>query len=88
MEHHAVVAQRPGRAVLDLLTDDAVLHAQAVMGEFVLVEEMAELAVEFVPFVVGDHERTVFDAEGVSVVFAQFVPAELGCPAVQVLAVE
>ena len=72
----------------DLLADEPVLGGDAVVRERVLVEEVAELAVELRPLVVADREGAVLDAEGVVEVLAEIVLRELRRPAVEVPAVE
>ena len=89
VQHGAAVAERPGAGVAGcLVADEAVLDHQAVIGIGVLVEEVAELPVEALVFVVADLEQAVLDAEGVAVVVTEFVLRDLRRPAFQILAVE
>lgn len=68
--------------------DKAILHAQDVVGVGQVGVEVTELAVEFVVFAVVDFEDTVFDEEGISVVFTEWMLGEFRGPTVEVLAVE
>ncbi len=91
MEHQAVVANRPRQVragARHLLADEAVFRGDDVVAEGILVEHVAELAVEGLPLVVADLEHAVLDAEGVVVVLAEIVLGELRRPAVEALAVE
>ena len=88
VDHHAAVAERPARAAGHLLAHKPVLDPQDVVGELVLVEQVAELAVEFVVLVVGDFQHAVLDAKRVAEVVAQLIALDLRRPAGQVLAVE
>ena len=63
MEHQPVVAYRPRRTAFDLLADEAVFRREDVVGKGILVEDVAELAVERRPLVVADLEQAVLDAE-------------------------
>ena len=78
----------PARPALALLADEAVLDPQPVVRELVLVEQVAELAVELGVLVVAHLQDAVLDAERVGVVVAELVALDLRRPAVEVLAVE
>lgn len=71
-----------------LLADEAVIDQDFVIGEWFLVEEMAELAVEALVLVVSDLDQAVLDAERVAEVVAEFVLRDFRCPALEILAVE
>src|SRR5205085_9952116 len=88
VQHHATVAGRPAFATGTLLADKAILDADSIMRELVLVENVAEAAVEIVVLVVRDSHHPIFDAKSVAEVFAQLVSFDFGRPAGQVLAVE
>ena len=83
-----LLRKRPARPARALLADEPILDAQLVVGEWRLVEEVPELAVELGILVVGDLQDAVFDAERVAEVLAGVVALDLGFPAVEVLAVE
>ena len=78
VEHHAAVAEGPGRPALRLFAHEAVFDRDHVVREGRLVEEVAEPRAEGVVLVVGDLDDAVLDAEGVPVVVADLVPGELG----------
>ena len=83
MDHQAVVADRPRqiRALrVHLLADEAVFRGEQVVGERVLVKEVAELIGKVLPLVVAHLEESVFDAERVVEVLAQIVVRELRRP--------
>src|SRR5690606_24794479 len=85
MEHDAAVAHRPSAGVPSCLrADEAVLDAQTVVRERILVEEMPEAAVEGIVLVVADFEHTVLDAKRVGIIDAMFVTGDLGGRAIEV----
>jgi hypothetical protein len=88
VQHQAVVASGPCGPAGHLLADEAILRGDQVVGERVLVEDVAELAVEGRPLVVADLQEPVFDAEGVVEVLAQLVLRELDRPVGEVAPVE
>ena len=84
-----LLAQAQSGPPRHLVADDAVLDAEDVVRERLVVEEVAEAVVEgAVVVVVGDAEDAVFDAEGVGVVVAGVVAGDFGRPAGEVAAVE
>ncbi len=88
MGHDSAVAECPTGAAGGLVADESVFDAEAVVGEFVLVEDVAKLAFELFVLVERDGEESIFDAEGVVVIVAEFVAGDLGGPASKVLAIE
>src|SRR5205823_1058157 len=88
VQHQAVVSDRPRRTARHLFADEPVFGDEAIVGERILVEDVAELAVELRPFVVAHLEQPVLDAHRVVEVLAEVVLRELGRPAVEVPAVE
>ena len=88
VDHEAAVAARPAGAFRGLFPDEAVLGAQAVVGELALVEQVPEAVVELVVGVVGGADGAVLDAERVAEILADLVAANLGNPARKILAVE
>ena len=77
-QHDAGVAHRPSGPARGLLADEAVLHAHLVVRERVLVEHMAEPAIEARPLVVAHFQQAVLDAERVVEVLAGVVPVIFG----------
>ena len=88
VDHDAAVPSGPGGAAGGLGTEEAVFDGDAVVGEFFLIEEMAEAVVEVGVAVVVDGEEAAGDAEGVGEVFAGGVAFDFGSPAGEVAAVE
>src|SRR3954464_85304 len=91
MEHQPVVALRPGErraGAGDLVTDEAILGREQVVRKRLLVEDVAELAIEGGPLVVAYLEQSVLDPERVVEVFAEVMARELDYPVVQIAAVE
>src|SRR5262249_31475136 len=88
VEHEATVAQGPAWRPLGLLAEEAVLQPQVVVGGLVLVEEVAELAVEMRVLVVGKLDDAVLDPEGVEIIIARLMARDLDGPAVKIFAVE
>src|SRR5688500_638680 len=89
MQHRAAVAQGPiSGAARRLLTDEAILHHQTVVGKRLLVEEVPELSIERLVLVVTHLEQPIFDTEGVSEVVPQRMMRDLRGPSAQIAAVE
>src|SRR5687768_1434183 len=88
VQHQAVVTDRPARSTGHLLADEAVFSGQQVIGERVLIEDVAELAVKFWPLVVADFQQAVLDPEGVAEVVSEVMLRELDRPVGEIAAVE
>ncbi len=88
VQHQPVVAQRPRRRARYLLTDEPVLGRHDVVGELPAVEQMPEVVVERLVFVVRGFEESVLDTKRVVVVDAEIEAGDLRDPAVEILPVE
>src|SRR5678815_629281 len=88
VEHQSVIPDRPAWPASDLLANEAIFSRQQIVGKRILVEQVAELAVERRPLVVTDLQQSVFDTERVAEVLAEVVLGELGRPVGQIAAIE
>ncbi len=86
--HDAVVANGPLWRTGDLFAHKAVFHLDAVVGEGLLVKNVAPATVQFIVLVITDHDLAVLQAEGVQGVFARRRAGNLDDPVIQILAVE
>ena len=90
MEHQPVVPEGPGelRRGWKLLADEAILGREHVVRERLLVEDVAELAIERRPLVVAHFQQSVLDPERVVDVLSKIMMREFDHPVVEVAAVE
>ena len=88
MDHDAAIAQRPALSAGGLIACEAVFGGDDVIGEFVLVEDVAEAGVEVIVLVVRHFHDSVFHAERVAEVIAQRIAGDLRRPAGEVFSVE
>lgn len=80
MEHQTVVTERPSGTAFHLLTYKTILSPQNVVGEFVLIKQMAKVAFPLPVVVVTHRKQTVFDKKGVLKIDTQVIPLELRSP--------
>ncbi len=71
-----------------LLTHEAVLGRDAVVGEVFFVKQVAVLLLEIVVGVVARHDLAILDLEGIAEIIVEVVAADLDIPAGEVFAVE
>lgn len=88
MDHDSVVAECPAGAAFDLVADEAVLEAEAVVSVGGFVEEVSELASPFGIFGILDSEKAVFNGEGIVFVLAEGFAGDFWGPVGEIFAVE
>ena len=90
VEHGAAVGEGPAGGAGGLFAEEAVVAFEVVVGEGLVVDEVAEVCFEGggAEVLVGDGDGAVDDAEDVVGVFTGGVAVEFGGPSVEVLLVE
>src|SRR5262249_45589567 len=81
MDHRPAVALGPGGPAGTLLANEPILDSQSIVREFVLVEDVPELVIEFVILIVGDLEQAILDAKRGPKIIAQRIALDLRRPA-------
>lgn len=88
MDHDAAIAIGPPEATWGLIAYEAVFHTKPVIRERLLIEEVAELFVEFLVPVIAYLEESILNPKRSREVIADIMACDLNLPSIEVLAVE
>lgn len=63
MKHHPTILEGPIRTAYELCSDKTVLNEQLIIGERILIKEMAKSFIESLIIFVSDGKQSILDAE-------------------------
>ena len=88
MKHHPTVLKGPIRTAYELCSDKTVLDEQLVIGERILIKEMAKSFIESLITFVSNRKEAILNAECSFWILSEFISTNLRHPAGQITSIE